>query len=155
MTCPSLCSSVLGSRRKLWRLRSCSSSTGDVALVLLAGFLDATIAGRCGCGSCHRSWKSWKFTAFAMWSRSWRHATDHLKLWRCRRCSSCGCGGPCDQAATWGLANLKCLRFSSSPGLVDIPVRTEKGTRLSALGAMTGFSTHFASFFGLLRLSWS
>ena len=30
-TCPSLCSSVLGSRRKLWRFRSCSSSTGDVA----------------------------------------------------------------------------------------------------------------------------
>ena len=29
--CPSLCSSVLGSRRKLWRFRSCNSSTGDVA----------------------------------------------------------------------------------------------------------------------------
>ena len=26
--------------------------------------------------------------------------------WRYRRCSSCGCGRPCDQAATsWGLAN--------------------------------------------------
>ena len=27
--------------------------------------------------SYHRSWKSWRCTAFAMWSRSWRHATDH------------------------------------------------------------------------------
>ena len=25
--------------------------------------------------------------------------------WRCRRCSSCGCGRPCDYAATSGLAN--------------------------------------------------
>ena len=31
LTCPSLCSSVLGSIRKQWRFRSCSSSTGDVA----------------------------------------------------------------------------------------------------------------------------
>ena len=27
--------------------------------------------------------------------------------WRCCRCSSCGCGRPCDQAATsWGLATI-------------------------------------------------
>ena len=45
----SLCSSV-GSRRKLWKFRSCS--TGDVALLLLAGFLDIILGPLSDSPSC-------------------------------------------------------------------------------------------------------
>ena len=54
-------------------------------------FLDKLLPARC-C-ACQRLW-----CAVPMWSRSWRHATDHgeiakvmeLARRRCRRCSSCG-----------------------------------------------------------------
>ena len=50
------------------------------------------------------------------------------------------------------LEQWKCLRISSSPGLVDIPVRN-RDRLLSAVGCDEGLSAHFAPFFALLWLS--
>ena len=47
LTCPLPCSSGLGSRRKLWRLRSCSSSAGEVAARAFARILDITSGAPC------------------------------------------------------------------------------------------------------------
>ena len=54
---------------------------------------------------------------------------EEIVVRRCRRCSSCGYGRPCDHAATWG------------------------SEQLLVMAAVKGFSAHFAPFFALLRLS--
>ena len=56
---------------------------------------------------CRRLWRNREGgSAVAVWNRSWRHATDRgnrvggTAYDRCRSCSSCGCGRPCDHAVT-------------------------------------------------------
>ena len=73
-----LCSSPSaewGSRRLLWSLRSCSSSTGDVALVLLAGFLDIFLEPLSDSPSAEVTRRSWRLLNefhiifYAKWTR--------------------------------------------------------------------------------------
>ena len=62
----------------------------------------------------------------------------------------------CPLLSTTGYCTVEVPQFSSSPVFVDIPVVQHRRVRcfqhFLLMAAMTGFLTHFASFFALLRL---
>ena len=66
----------------------------------------------------------------------------------CRRCGSSGYGRRCDMQRQLSREQWKCLRFSSSPELVDIFVRNRDGHASAEYAGEEGF---FCAFFAFLR----
>ena len=101
---------------------------------------------------------------WTVWSRSWRHATDQGNrvgdtacAVECRRCFSCGCGRPCDHAATSCLANSEGASDSIIAGVGGHSSSQQRRARCQrSMAAMNGFFLpFFRPFFSLLQVVWS
>ena len=148
MSCPFCATTSFGQCRKLWKCRRRSScGVVDVSVIM-----QRQVSGFPGRWSMSLLCRSSFGASRATDHRGASRATDHggnregeqllrfgadrgvvpqimeeIVVRRCRRCSSCGYGRPCDHAATWG------------------------SEQLLVMAAVKGFSTCFRPFFALLR----